>query len=393
MFRIFSVLLLSCLFGCSAAGNAEEQTGPRVIAIGDIHGDYDQFVKLLKTSGLVDKRLRWQGGETHLVQLGDIPDRGPDTRKAMDLLMKLEKAARKKGGAVTVLMGNHEMMNITDNLSYVHPGEYAAFKDRGSKKRRTAYYKQVVAHLKNALPEEEMPAFDDAWRKDWESKYPLGYVEHRIAWAPTGDYGKWAMKNPVVAIVGDSMFVHGGVSAAYSHMSVSDINTRVRTAIVNRELTETSILYDEEGPLWYRGWSRYKETPETDAALAKVLEAYGVKRMVVAHHPLLPVVLPRFGGKLVMVDVGLSAHYGNGFSALKIENGTTAALVGEDWFELPQGGDQAAVLAYLDQVKSVSANPARIERYEAAVTAPPPPREAAAEPGAEATAPKEAAAN
>ncbi len=372
MMRTLSMVLFVLLFGCSTVGHAEELAAPRIIAIGDIHGDHDQFVKLLKATGLIDKRQKWIGGDTHLVQLGDIPDRGPDTRKVMDLMMKLEKAAAKKGGAVTVLLGNHEMMNMTDNLSYVHPGEYEAFKDRNSRKRQSAYYKQVVAHLTKALPEDERPTFDDAWREEWETKHPLGYVEHRLAWAPTGTYGEWNLKHPTVVVLGDSLFVHGGISAAYQHMSVSDINTRVRTAIVNRELSEKGILYDEASPLWYRGWSRYRETPEADASLAQVLATYGVKRMVVAHHPMLPVVLPRYGGKLLMVDVGMAAHYGHGFSALRIEGDKTAALVGDEWYELPTGGDIEAVVAYLDRVKAVSANPGRIERYKAAITAPAP---------------------
>ncbi|MEM9058716.1 MAG: metallophosphoesterase, partial [Pseudomonadota bacterium] len=70
----------------------------RVIAIGDVHGDYNQFHALLREAGLIDERDRWAGGETHLVQVGDIPDRGPDTRKALDLLMALEKQARRAGG-------------------------------------------------------------------------------------------------------------------------------------------------------------------------------------------------------------------------------------------------------------------------------------------------------
>ena len=66
----------------------------RIIAIGDIHGAYDNFVAILKNTGLVDDKLRWTGGRTHLVQMGDVVDRGPDSRKCMDLLMKLEKDAK-----------------------------------------------------------------------------------------------------------------------------------------------------------------------------------------------------------------------------------------------------------------------------------------------------------
>ena len=55
----------------------------------------------------------------------------------MDLLMKLEASASKDGGSVTVLIGNHDMMNVMDDLRYVHPGEYKAFKSRNSKTLRS----------------------------------------------------------------------------------------------------------------------------------------------------------------------------------------------------------------------------------------------------------------
>ena len=40
---------------------------------------------------------RWTGGRTHLVQIGDMMDRGPESRKAMELLMSLERQAQRHG--------------------------------------------------------------------------------------------------------------------------------------------------------------------------------------------------------------------------------------------------------------------------------------------------------
>src|SRR5580765_7638710 len=82
----------------------------RVVAVGDVHGAYDRYVEILRTTGLLDDRLRWTGGRTHLVQLGDVVDRGPDSLKALDLLERLEKDASRAGGAVHALLGNHEVM-------------------------------------------------------------------------------------------------------------------------------------------------------------------------------------------------------------------------------------------------------------------------------------------
>ena len=94
----------------------------RIVAIGDVHGDYGQFLAALRQSGLVDGKGNWSGGRTHFVQTGDIPDRGPDTRKIIDFLTELTKQAEKAGGRVHALIGNHETMNVLGDLRYVHPG-------------------------------------------------------------------------------------------------------------------------------------------------------------------------------------------------------------------------------------------------------------------------------
>src|SRR5256885_1640875 len=84
----------------------------RVVAVGDIHGDADQLVAVLRSASLIDDKGAWSGGKAHLVQTGDILDRGPDSRRAMDILMRLEIEATKAGGAVHALIGNHEAMNL-----------------------------------------------------------------------------------------------------------------------------------------------------------------------------------------------------------------------------------------------------------------------------------------
>jgi len=56
----------------------------RIVAIGDLHGDYANYIAALSAAGLVNKKGKWSGGETHLVQTGDIPDRGPDTLKIIE---------------------------------------------------------------------------------------------------------------------------------------------------------------------------------------------------------------------------------------------------------------------------------------------------------------------
>ncbi|HJS58221.1 MAG TPA: metallophosphoesterase, partial [Vicinamibacteria bacterium] len=67
----------------------------RVVAVGDVHGAYDNLVAVLRMAGLIDAEDHWSGGRARLVQTGDVLDRGPDSRKALELLMRLEKEADK----------------------------------------------------------------------------------------------------------------------------------------------------------------------------------------------------------------------------------------------------------------------------------------------------------
>jgi hypothetical protein len=72
----------------------------RIVAIGDIHGDYEHFMATLKAAGLINERGKWAGGETHRSD-GDIPDRGPDTARIIEQLQKLtRKRAKKAAGCI-----------------------------------------------------------------------------------------------------------------------------------------------------------------------------------------------------------------------------------------------------------------------------------------------------
>ena len=299
-----------------------------------------------------------------MVQLGDLTDRGPDSLKAIRLLQSLARQAEKVGGQVNVLIGNHESMNVIGDLRYVHPGEYKAFKDSGSKARRDAYYERTKSAEKTAASgQEEAPVFDREHRKAFDARFPLGYVNHRLAWQPNGELGKWVLQNSAILVDDGNLYAHGGVSPNYSSKSVSEINTRVRTDLVDPDilLDQTSILQDDDGPLWYRGWINLPETAENHAKLDAVLSAFNAKRMIVAHTPALPTVLPRFDGKVLMVDVGIAEHYGSGTGVLELINGDPFVRHGDTLTAIPQDSDQ--VVDYLEKVSSLLDSPTRITSF------------------------------
>jgi len=99
----------------------------RVVAVGDVHGAYDQFVAILRAAEIVDADGHWAGGHTQFVQLGDLVDRGPDSRKVLDLMMRLEREAEKAGGRVYPLLGNHEVAVMLGDVRSTSPAEYEAF--------------------------------------------------------------------------------------------------------------------------------------------------------------------------------------------------------------------------------------------------------------------------
>ena len=59
----------------------------RVVAIGDVHGDYPRFLEILRTAELIEGKPGWKGGTAHLVLTGDFVDRGDASAKVLDLIM------------------------------------------------------------------------------------------------------------------------------------------------------------------------------------------------------------------------------------------------------------------------------------------------------------------
>jgi hypothetical protein len=308
----------------------------RIVAVGDLHGDFDAWREIALKARIINPRNRWAGGSTILVQAGDIADRGPDTLKIITHLMKLQREAARAGGRVVVLVGNHEAMNMTGDLRYVTPGEYAAFANANSARLRDSTYEANKATILAAFRAQSPAMTDDAIRAAWLAQNPLGKLEHQAAWSARGPLGKWTIANPAVARIGDSIFVHGGISVRYAAVPLDDINRRVATALAAHDDSPASILYDPFGPLWYRGLVTRKPDPANpaepspatipgypsiDDELAAVLRAQGAGRLVIAHTPRLAGIEVSHGGRLVRIDTGISRYYGGKLSYLEIVNG------------------------------------------------------------------------
>jgi len=337
----------------------------RVVAFGDVHGAYDDWVSLLSELGIVDAQLNWSGGDTHLVSLGDLIDRGPGSRGVVELLKKLDQQADKAGGAVHLVLGNHEVMVMTGDLRYVSRAEFAAFAGDESQADRDALYEQYLRFN---------PGLDrQAARAAFDKDHPPGFVALSRAYSREGALGKWLLQQPLVLKVNDKAYMHGGIAYSVSDQSLKDINARAskelqtylenidtlreagvmpryvdyydRLGFLNARVEEfvaenpkkranwfdavTEVfeaqkyfLFDDDSPNWYRGSSMchpYAESFNTE----RFLKGVGARQLVVGHTPSRGNVIQRMDGLVIRLDTGmLKSVYKGRASALVSGDGS-----------------------------------------------------------------------
>ena len=354
-------LLAIVLASAPAAAQDEFRQVARIVALGDVHGDFEQFVTVLRQAAVIDGKNRWIGGRTHLVQTGDVLDRGPHSRRVMDLLMELTRQAEKAGGKVHALIGNHEAMNVLGDLRYVSAGEYQAFQTSGSEALR----QRAFAVLADSARKDDLQ-----YQAQWNADRPLGWVEHRLAFEGKGRYGTWIRGLNAVVKIDSFLFLHGGIGPRYVGRSLADINAGVRHALEpGATVPEPSIAEDPEGPLWYRGLATGTED-SLATHLDEALASFGVGHMVIGHTVTPGAVTARFGGKVIMIDVGLAAVYGGPPACLIIERGVPYALHRGQKLELPLGGD---MLPYLRAASALDPPLSKLRQHLDTVDRPSPP--------------------
>ena len=362
MMRLLRITVFILLFSFPLA--AQEQpfewdNVERIVALGDIHGAYDNLIRVLQNAKLIDDKLRWVGGAAHLVQNGDIVDRGPYSRKAMDLLMKLEDKAEDAGGRVHVLIGNHEAMNVIGILNLVSAKEYEAFVDRDSRKRRDQIFKRFYEQVRREARDrgEDSPK-QSVVRDEFNRDYPLGFVEHRQAFESDGKYGKWIQNHNAAVKINGIVFSHGDWSEEFSTMDIAEVNLRIRRELRGEFPIREGITFDEASPLQYRGLA---ETELTRAAqesaqplVDRILQNLDAKRMVVGHTVTGGVIESRFGGKHISIDIGMLELYRGGHRvALEIVNDEIRAIHDGGTVPIPESMNADNLRAYLDAVAEV----------------------------------------
>lgn len=368
LFLCFVLLLAAALLARAPVTGSS----PTVIAIGDVHGDFDDFCLILKHVGLIDERHHWTGGRITLVQTGDLLDRGPKARETMDLVAALEAEAASSGGRVVALLGNHEMMNLMGDLRYVTSQNYAGFVQAESDIIRKQAYQDYVdwrsAH-QSLLASMRQPVFE-ATESEWMAKHPLGFIEQRKAFGPKGTYGKWIREHHAVAEIDGLLFSHGGIAPSLTSLSLETINSQIRdemdafdqakqylesehlilpfftlqevVAVVQAEIASVDksnpasteldwsrlkrflemdkwLSVREDGPLWFRGYDQWTDE-EGQPLVQKILEAYGARNIVAAHTVQRSGrIRSRFAGRVFLIDTGMLSSYWPGGRASALE--------------------------------------------------------------------------
>ena len=302
----------------------------RLIAIGDLHGDLAVTLTSLRLAKVIPqniypynvKDISWCGEDTWVIQLGDQIDRcRPDNWKLnciedlddvtedegnnmmiIQIFQKLDVMAKKCGGRVLGMLGNHELMNVDRDFRYVSPQEFLEF---------------VPPNERN--------------RKYTDDGYPYGYYHRLKVFERGGNIAKhYAIQKKSITIIGKNLFVHGGVShKLMSKYSIHELNQIVQKWLLKQGDERQDKIFDEVfrddddmSPFWCRLYSEddgYGENTEKGYnELLRIINSRNrlmepLERIVVAHTPQFmenKYMNSLYGDRLWRIDVGMSRAFG-----------------------------------------------------------------------------------
>ncbi|WP_448140370.1 metallophosphoesterase [Sphingopyxis fribergensis] len=255
------------LVGTPAADTLALAPHAKLLVLADTHGEYEIVHAFLRKQGVIDAKMKWAFGKGQLVVTGDMFDRGAHQLEILWLFYKLEAEARKAGGALHILIGNHEAMVLRGDLRYLHPR-----------------YPEAAAIL--------------------------GAADYAALFGGETILGEWLRSRPAVLKLGDLLLMHGGISPAIvdAKLGVADLNAGIRTALATSAAAsksldgQTALIAGSSGPQWYRGYFGKGEQQPPAAEIDRSLSAFGVKRILVGHTPV-EKVTALYGGKVIAVQV------------------------------------------------------------------------------------------
>lgn len=252
-------------------------TPSKFLTISDFDGHIEGFTMVLKGEGIIDDNFNWTYGDGHLIISGDIFDRGFHITECMWLLYKLESEAEAAGGKVHLIIGNHEMFNMTDDWRYV-----------------------------------EVKYFDNA--------HLMGKRMTQLYDSNT-ELGRWLRSKNIVERIGDYAFTHGGISpeVAALNLTYDQMNDFGRMEM-NGTCTSNDCVEvnGSEGLYWYRGMA---EEDLTQLEVDNFVTGFGVERVIIGHTKD-NTVRSLYDGRVLAIDMYHVDNFDNGYmEALQFELG------------------------------------------------------------------------
>lgn len=252
----------------------------KLIAISDIEGNFITFRDFLINNKVINSDNEWIFGAGHLVLVGDFFDRGLNVTECLWFIYHLEQEAVKSGGYVHFILGNHEIMNMNDDIRYV--------------------------------------------RKKYIDNSELMHEDYKVLYKQNTELGKWLETKNIVEKIGSYLFLHGGISEEINMLNpaIEDINTRSRNYYYSSKAARQSgdtlvstIFRSKFSPFWYRG---YVEETIREESLNLTLELFNVNKIVVGH-TMVDDVRYFYNGKIIAIDTD---HAEGDTEGIFIENGT-----------------------------------------------------------------------
>lgn len=250
----------------------------KMLVISDIEGEFRAFRKLLQANGVIDKDFKWTFGNGHLILTGDFFDRGEAVTQVLWLIYSLEEKAKQAGGYVHFILGNHEIMNLSGDVRYVHP-------------------------------------------KYFEAATLLG-EDYMFLYGNQSELGKWLRTKNIIEKVGSILFMHGGISSEVNELNLSSsrLNKTARPYYDDTTFKypdyKAALLYSDLGPFWYRGY--YTTVPGIiQNRIDSTLNIFGARYVATGHTVIADTISSLFNGKLFNTDV---RHHSGHSEALLFED-------------------------------------------------------------------------
>tara|TARA_B100000035_G_C21031820_1_gene568901 strand:+ start:516 stop:1442 length:927 start_codon:yes stop_codon:yes gene_type:complete len=268
----------------------------KIIAVGDLHGDFQVFIKVLEMCNLINKNLNWIGGDTYLIQLGDTLDGkrpGVNIEKEfleesgeieiINFILNLDSQAKQFGGRVISLIGNHELYPY--------------------------YFKNNKQIISDYVKKKDIDQFKRVYNSD------------RIKFLMPGGIGGSLLgrTRPLILQLGEFIFVHGSItdklikhSLKNGKVDINKINMETSLWLQGKgKIPKYLDKMDEENPIFSRLYSEHKifNKKECDK-IDKQLKFFNGANYVVMGHSIFDEINSTCSNKLLRTDVALSRAFG-----------------------------------------------------------------------------------